>query len=170
MSAETFPTSTQSDSPGALSAIGKTAGLFLRRHWPILLVLALFGGTAFIVPTLAPVATTDDWGYSRSVEILLDEGRLTVFPVVAATAVFQIGWGAAFGLVFGMSLGVMRVSTLVMVALGAVALYALLRELGVSRGMSALGTAAYLFNPLTFVLAYSFMTDPFLTSLILGST
>jgi 4-amino-4-deoxy-L-arabinose transferase-like glycosyltransferase len=140
------------------------------RYWPILAVLTLFFGTALVVPVLTPVATTDDWGYSRSVEILLDEGHLTVFPVVAATAVFQIGWGAAFGLIFGMSLGIMRLSTLVMVGLGAVALYALLRELGVSRSRSALGTAAYLFNPLLFVLAYTFMTDPFLTSLILGST
>jgi len=76
----------------------------VRRFWPILFVLALFAATAFIVPTLAPVATTDDWGYSRSVEILYFEGRLTVFPVVAATAVFQIGWGALFALMFGMTL------------------------------------------------------------------
>lgn len=142
----------------------------ITRHWPILAVLILFLSTALIIPTLNPVATTDDWGYSRSVEILLNEGRLTVFPVVAATAVFQIGWGAMFGAIFGMSLGVMRVSTLAMVALGAVALYALLRELGVSRGRSALGAAAHLFNPLMFVLAYTYMTDPFLTSLIIGST
>ncbi|MGC4190504.1 MAG: glycosyltransferase family 39 protein [Thermomicrobiales bacterium] len=142
---------------------------WLSRAWPLLLVLAIFAGTALIVPSLTPVATTDDWGYSRSVEILLDEGRLTVYPVVAATAVFQIGWGAAFGLVFGMSLGIVRVSTLVIVMLGAAALYGLLRELGVRRGRSALGTAAYLFNPLLFVLSFTFMTDSFLTSLIVGS-
>ena len=47
-----------------------------------------------VVPTLAPVATTDDWAYARSAQILLDEARLTIFPVVAATAVFQIAWGA----------------------------------------------------------------------------
>ncbi|MGH2551773.1 MAG: glycosyltransferase family 39 protein, partial [Thermomicrobiales bacterium] len=82
----------------------------------------------------------------------------------------QIGWGALVATIFGMSLGVVRVSTMVMVALGALALYALLRELGVSRGRSALGSAAYLFNPLSFILAYSFMTDPFLTALIIGST
>jgi hypothetical protein len=142
----------------------------IARYWPLLLVLAAFGATAFVVPTLAPVATTDDWGYSRSVEILVEDGRLTVFPVVAATAVFQIGWGAAFALVLGTTLGVMRIATLAMVALGAVALYALLRELGVSRGRSALGTAVYLFNPLTFILAYGFMTDPYFTSLLIGSS
>ena len=142
----------------------------LKPHWPIILVLALFAATAFVVPTLTPVATTDDWGYTRSVEILYHDHELTVFPVVAATAVFQIGWGTLFAILFGMTLGVMRVATLVMVSLGALALYALLRELGVNRGRSALGTAAYLFNPLTFILSYTFMTDPYFTSLLIGSS
>lgn len=130
-------------------------------------VLALFAIAALIVPTMTPVATTDDWGYTRSVEILLDEGTLKVFPVVAATAVGQILWGALFGAVFGMSLGIMRISTLVMVALGGVALYAILRQLGVSRGRGALGMAVWLFNPLTFSLAFSFMTDAHFASAML---
>ncbi len=142
----------------------------LRSNLALLLVLAAFAATAFIVPTLLNVATTDDWGYTRSVEILLDEGRLTVLPAVAATAVFQILWGALFGTVFGMSLGIMRLATVVMVALGAVALYAMARDLGVTKGRAALGTAVYLFNPLTFSLAYSFMTDPYFTSLLIIST
>lgn len=152
-----------------VGALGRVRS-FALRQWPLWIVLILFGASSFAIPTLVPIATTDDWGYTRSVEILLDERRLTVFPVVAATAVFQIGWGALFGLIFGMSLGIVRVSTIVMVTLGGTALYALLRELGVSRGRSALGTAAYLFNPISFVLAYSFMTDPFLTALVIGST
>jgi 4-amino-4-deoxy-L-arabinose transferase-like glycosyltransferase len=142
----------------------------LRLHWPVLAVLAVFAAAAFVVPTLAPVATTDDWGYSRSVEILYHDGDLKVFPVVAATAVFQIVWGWLFALLFGMTLGVMRLSTVVMVALGALALYGLLRELGVGRGRSALGVAVYLFNPLTFILAYTFMTDPHFASLLIMST
>ncbi|MFL5759962.1 MAG: glycosyltransferase family 39 protein [Thermomicrobiales bacterium] len=150
----------------ALARVREWLGL----NWPITCVLVAFAGSAFIVPTLAPVATTDDWGYTRSVEILVREGRLTVFPVVAATAVFQIGWGALFALLFGMTLGVMRVATVVMVALGGVGLYALLRELGVQRGRSALGVAAYLFSPLAFVLAYTFMTDSYLTSLLIIAT
>jgi hypothetical protein len=152
------------------SAVMAGIRAYLQRVWPILLVLVAFGCTSLFLPTLAPVATTDDWGYSRSVEILVREHRLTVFPVVAATAVFQIGWGALFATIFGMTLGVVRVSTLVMVGLGAAALYALLRELGLGRGRSALGAATYLFNPLSFILAYGFMTDPFFTALLTGST
>src|SRR6476620_8021026 len=93
-------------------------GLLARRHWQIIVVMTIFAGSAFIVPTLTNVATTDDWGYSRSVEILYHEHRLTVFPVVAATAVFQVFWGWIFATVFGMTLGVMRLSTVVMVGLG----------------------------------------------------
>jgi 4-amino-4-deoxy-L-arabinose transferase-like glycosyltransferase len=142
----------------------------IRLHWPVLVVLTMFAAAAFVVPTLTPVATTDDWGYTRSVEILYHDGELKIFPAVAATAVFQVIWGWLFAMLFGMSLGVMRVATLAMVGLGAVALYALLCELGVRRGRSALGVAAYLFNPLTFVLAYTFMTDPHFTSLLLIAT
>jgi hypothetical protein len=142
----------------------------LRPHWPVLAVLAAFAATTFVVPTLTPVATTDDWGYTRSVEILYHDGELKVFPVVAASAVFQVAWGWLFAALFGMTLGVMRVASVVMVGLGALALDALLRELGVGRGRSALGVAAYLFNPLTFSLAYTFMTDPHFTSLLLISS
>jgi len=135
--------------------------------WPPALVLLIFASTAFVIPTLAPVATTDDWGYSRSVELLHETDRLTIFPVVAASAVFQVLWGFLFTSLFGMTLGIVRVSTLVMVGIGSIALFGLLRELGLSGRISALGMATYLFNPISFVLSFTFMTDPFLTSLLI---
>src|SRR4029079_8856389 len=138
----------------------------VRRHWPVIAVFLALAVAALIVPTLADVATTDDWAYFRSAQILLAEGRLTVFPVVAATAVFQIVWGALFGLVFGPTLGIFRLSTVVITALGAAALYGLCLELGVSRRRGALGAAAYLFNPLVFVLAFTFMTDAHFAALL----
>ncbi len=135
--------------------------------WPAAIVLLAFASTSFLIPTLAPIATTDDWGYSRSVELLHEQGRLTIFPVVAASAVFQVLWGFLFTSLFGMTIGIVRVSTLAMVGLGSIALFGLLRELGLPRGRSALGMATYLFNPVSFVLSYTFMTDPFLTSLLI---
>lgn len=149
------------------SRLGAAVALWGRRHRALLLVLACYAAAAVVVPTLAPVATTDDWAYARSAQILLDEGRLVVFPVVAATAVFPIVWGALFGLLFGPELGVFRLSTVAMVGGGGIALYGLCRQLGVDRGRSALGAAAYLFNPLVFVLGFTFMTDPFFASLLI---
>lgn len=141
-----------------------------RAHWPVAAVLAALAAAAVIVPTLVPVATTDDWGYARSAQILVAEGRLVVFPVVAATAVFQIVWGAIFGWLLEPTLGVFRLSTVVMAGLGAIGLYGLCRELGIGRHRAALGTAAYLFNPLLFVLAFTFMTDPHFVSLLVIAT
>ena len=142
----------------------------IRQHAGLLAVIAGFLATALVVPVLAPVATTDDWGYTRSVEILVHEGRLTVFPVVAATAVFQLLWGWLFASIFGMTLGAMRLSTLTMTALGGIALYGLLGELDVPARRKALGLATYLFNPLSFILAYTFMTDAHFTALMTGAT
>ena len=149
--------------PQALGAAARAVA----SNWPVAVPLVLFAIAAAIVPTMTDIATTDDWGYTRSVEILYWDVRLTVFPVVAATAVGQILWGGLFALIFGMELGVMRLSTVVMAALGAAALYAILRQLGVSRSRGALGTALHLFNPLTFVLSFTFMTDPHFTALML---
>jgi 4-amino-4-deoxy-L-arabinose transferase-like glycosyltransferase len=141
-----------------------------RQHWLLAAVLAAFAACAFIVPTMTPVATTDDWGYSQPVEILLDERRLVVYPVVAATAVFQIFWGALFAVWTDNRLGAVRVSTLVMACLGGLALYDICRQMLVPRSRAALGVAAYLFNPLSFILAYTFMTDPHFAALLTIST
>jgi hypothetical protein len=138
----------------------------LLQHWPILAVAAAFAGTAFVIPTLSPTAVSDDFLYVRSVEILLDDGELRMLPAAAVTGVFQIVWGALFAGVFGDSLGVLRAATVTFALLGGVAMYALCRELGVTRGRSALGAAIYLFNPISFVLSYTFMTDAYLLTLI----
>src|SRR5829696_7821898 len=143
---------------------------WVRHSWALLAVYVAFALAAVVVPTLAPVATTDDWAYARSAQILLDEARLTIFPVVAATAVFQIVWGALFGLIFEPTLGIFRLSTVVITALGGLALYGLCRDLGVTRGRGALGVATFLFNPLVFVLAFTFMTDAHFMALLVIAT
>jgi hypothetical protein len=118
---------------------------------------------------MAAVPVHDDWFYAHSVEILLQRHFLTSGQVTA-TLVFQILWGALFATVFGMTYGVLRVSTLTMVFLSAAALYALFRQLEVDRARSALGVALYLFNPLAFVLGFTFMSDSHFTALMIVST
>ncbi len=161
MAEQTVPTvdgssATLTDTPTAFDRARRTA----RNHWLLATVLIVFFAAAIWVDVLTPVATTDDWGYSRSSEILLDSHHLEIFPVVAATAVFQVVWGALFAAFFDNNLGAVRLSTLVMVSLGGIALYDICLRLRVSRGRSALVVAAALFNPLAYVLSYTFMTDP----------
>jgi hypothetical protein len=139
-------------------------------HWPLLAVFAAFIASLFIIPTMANVPVSDDWVYSRSVEILVRNQHLHILDLSVVTLIFQVVWGAIFSILFGTSFGAMRLSTLVIFMLSGWALYGICRELGVSRSRSALGVGAYVFNPLTFVLAFSFMTDPQFLSLLVIAT
>jgi hypothetical protein len=147
----------------------RSAASHARASWMVLGVLAAYVAAAFVVPTLAPVSISDDPMYARSVEILLRDHRLVLMPVIVPTQVFLIGWGAMFGAIFNDSLGVFRVSVVVLMWGSGIAFYLLCLELGVSRARSALGTAVYLFCPLSYVLGFTFMTDPLPVALLVFS-
>ena len=126
----------------------------------LLLVVGAYLASALVVPTGVDALVGDDWVYVRSVETLLREGRLHVLDLAVVTLVLQTFWGALFAALLGPGFGVLRFSTVVVTALAGAAVYGTCRELGADRGWSALGAAAYLFNPLLYVLSFSFMTDP----------
>jgi hypothetical protein len=67
--------------------------------------------------------------------------------------------GALFAEVFGTTVGRRR-STVVLVLLSGLVFSGLRRAMRTSRERSPLGTAAYLVNPIPFVISYSFMSDP----------
>jgi 4-amino-4-deoxy-L-arabinose transferase-like glycosyltransferase len=141
-------------------AIGALERRLPRSYWPLAGVALLYVIAAFIIPTGAEVGISDDWTYVLSVRHLVNEGKFEILPVSAATMVFQLFWGGLFAFLFGMSFGVLRVSTIVITGLGGLAVFGICRELGVRREQAALGTAVYLFNPILFSISYSFMTDP----------
>jgi dolichyl-phosphate-mannose-protein mannosyltransferase len=158
------------DEPEGAQRPSGSLGAGLRRaartHWGVLAVLAGFALAAVVLPTTTPVALWDDWMYARSVEDLVLRGRLHIHELSAANLLFQILWSWPFAKLFGLSFGVLRCSTVVLVGLSGWVLYRLLGELGVKRGLATLGTALYLFNPLGLVLTYSFMTDGYFTALL----
>ena len=151
------PTATQATA-GTRSTTGVVSAF--ERHWPIVMVVLAFVASWVIVPIFTAAPVGDDWVYSLSVEYLLEQGRMEILDLSVTTLIFQVLWGGLFGLVFGDSFGAQRFSTVVIFLLSGIAFYSLLRTLGVTYGRSALGAAVYLFNPLSFVLAFSFMTDP----------
>ncbi len=132
-------------------------------------VLGAHIASGFLVHPLADVAVSDDWVYARSVEILFAEHRLEILPLTVTTLVFQVVWGGVFAKVFGLGFGVLRMSTVVLVLMGAWALYGLCRQLGLSPRRSALGTAVYLFNPLLYSLGFTYMSDAGFVSLMVIS-
>lgn len=121
--------------------------------------MALYALALLIIPVMTPVALGDDWVYARSVEILINEGRVRILDLSVVTLVWQVLWGGLFASILGPTFGAMRLSSVALSALGGLACYWGCRQLGVDRGRSALGAALYLFNPLLFSLSYSFMSD-----------
>lgn len=164
--------STRSASADAPAALERDRGLtsVLVEHWQMSAVLVAFLASMFVVPTLEPVAIGDDWVYARSVERLLEEGRLELLPIASANLVFQVVWGALFALLVDPAYGGLRLSTAVLWLLGGLACYGICLQLNGNRATSALGAALFLFNPIGYVLAFTFMTDAPFTALLAIAT
>lgn len=129
---------------------------------PVVLLMLMVGAWSALVFLVNPVGDfplNDDWSYSRSVETLIDHGRLQFTAFNSMTLIAQVGWGALFCLPFGFSFLSLRLSTLVLGALGIVAAYLLLREVRVNRQTALLGASLVAINPLYFSLSFTFMTD-----------
>jgi Dolichyl-phosphate-mannose-protein mannosyltransferase len=131
---------------------------------PGAILIFLYFSAAILLRLFAAVPFHDDWTYAWSVEHLLKTGELQVLDWSVHYPFVQILWGALFCLPFGFSFSTLRVSTVVLAWLGALALYGTLREFGRTRSESLIATVVLLANPVFFVLSFSFMTDvPFLS-------
>jgi 4-amino-4-deoxy-L-arabinose transferase-like glycosyltransferase len=128
-------------------------------------VLILFYFSAAIpLHLFANVPFHDDWTYAWSVEHFLKTGQLQVLDWSIHYPFAQILWGALFCLPFGFSFSALRVSTVMLAWLGALALYGTLRELGRGRSDSLIATLVLVANPVFFLLSFTFMTDvPFVS-------
>ncbi len=146
-----------------------TARTRLARVGPVAAVVAAYAATVALLPRV-DVPVGDDWVYARTVERFLDGHGFHILDATVVTLVGQALWGAAVTSVLGFSYVTLRLSTLALAALGAVALFGLCRTLGAGRPWSAVAAAAWLFNPLAYVLANSFMSDAAYAGLLVTAT
>jgi Dolichyl-phosphate-mannose-protein mannosyltransferase len=131
---------------------------------PGAILILLYSSAAILVRPFANLPFHDDWTYAWSVEHLLKTGELQILDWSVHYPFAQILWGALFCLPYGFSFSALRVSTVVLAWLGALALYGTLRELGRTRDASLIATVILVANPVFFVLSFSFMTDvPFVS-------
>jgi hypothetical protein len=131
---------------------------------PGAILILVYFSAAIPLHLFANVPFHDDWTYAWSVEHFLKTGNLQVLDWSIHYPFAQILWGVLFCLPFGFSLSALRVSTVVLAWLGALALYGTLRELGRARSDSFIATIVLLVHPVFFVLSFSFMTDvPFVS-------
>jgi hypothetical protein len=156
------------------SNVVRQSWLAIRRiigaHRAMAAVCGAFLVTVFIVPVRTNVAIVDDWVYIREAQTFALHLRVHILDQTGATAVFETFWGGLFGIVLGTQLWVFRLSTVVLSFIGGLAMYGVCRELGTSKRLSAIGAALLLFNPLYFVLTYTFMTDAHFVALSVLAT
>ena len=148
--------------PPAASSGRRSAGFLLLG---VLLWLAL----ALVIDPVGDFPLNDDWSYGRTVSTLVTEGRYEPTGWTSMPLLPQVLWGALFCLPDGFSFTALRLSTLLLGALGLLATWGFLRECGVRRGAAAIGTALVATNPLYLQLSYTFMTDVPFTAAAMGS-
>ena len=136
-----------------------TAVFALNALAPGAILLFAYFATGIALRLFADVPLHDDWTYAWSVEHFLKTGKLQVLDWSIHYPFAQILWGALFCLPFGFSFSALRVSTVVLAWLGALALYGTLRELGRARTESLIASLVLIVNPVFYLLSFSFMTD-----------
>jgi len=143
------------------SALSRSA---LEAAAPGAILLLVYFFVAIPLHLFADVPLHDDWTYAWSVEHFLKTGKLAVLDWSIHYPFAQILWGALFCLPFGFSFSALRVSTVMLAWLGALAFYGTLRELGRARTESLIAALVLIANPVFFLLSFSFMTDvPFVS-------
>lgn len=112
----------------------------------------------------------DDWVYVRVLRSLHEHHYIDTRFWGGAAMLSHILYGELFVTLFGFSITILRIATLVSAFIGLIFLYRLLREFaGCSNRNAMFGTFILLFNPLFLSLANTYMTDvPFVSMLIIG--
>lgn len=112
----------------------------------------------------------DDWQYAYPVKTLLEKGQLEFQGVFAPNVLLQIIWGFLFcKIAGGFDFTWLRFSTLAVALLAAWAFFKLCYQANKQFQRSYLAGVVLTFNPLFYVLAFSFMSDvPFLALTLLS--
>src|SRR5438874_7777989 len=121
----------------------------------------LAGAQALILLLVSPVRdfpVQDDWAYAQIVQSIL-RGQPHLSDFLAPTLIVHVYWGAFWCAIFGFSFTVLNFANAIMSVLGALVLYALLRELDFAAPLALLGALTLLLNPITIDLSYSFQSN-----------
>jgi hypothetical protein len=134
----------------------------------IILLVVLFLAELFIDPR-GEFPLNDDWSYTQSLQKFSNTGVINIGNFPSMGLLPQILWGTLFVKIFGFSILILRISTLVSFYIGLVFLYRLCILIQKNRSIAFLACASLLFNPLIMMLSNSFMTDVNFNTLIIIS-
>jgi Dolichyl-phosphate-mannose-protein mannosyltransferase len=131
----------------------------MRKYLGLCLLLLLFVLVTVFVNPLRETPIDDDWAYGLTVRHLLNTGEYRLHDWSAANMPVQVYWAAFLARTFGYSFSILRCSTLILLLVGLIAFYQLLRDFGVGDIEASLLTFALLCSPALFFLSFTFQTD-----------
>ena len=135
----------------------------------LIILILLFMGQFFFISPQGEFALNDDWVHTDTIRGWVDTGDFRLMPYAGPTFYVPILYGASLSKVFGFSFTLLRISTLVITLLLLLVFYLFLNKITHKPGLSFLGTLALWFNPITYNLSFTFMTDvPALLLLLLA--
>ena len=135
----------------------------------IALIVAIYIVLVLVINPIGEFPLNDDWSYSKTAFTLHETGKMDSVGRSGTTLIFHVFWGNIFLNIFGPTFTALRISTIILSLLGAVAFYLIIVELRFDKFLSLLASLLFIFNPIYLNLTFTYMTDiPFLTFLLLG--
>ncbi len=136
----------------------------------VLLATAFFVLTLLYVDLAGNFPLNDDWAYAQTALRLMTTGRFLPIGWVSMPLITHVTWGVLFCLAAGFSFTTLRISTLSLAWLTLVLTYVFARRLlHAPRSVAFIASIVVAFNPLHYVLAFTFMTDVSSAALMLAS-
>jgi hypothetical protein len=124
-----------------------------------LLLLLLVLVALFVNPIREAMTGDDGWAYALSVRTLHETGKYHLHDWAAANMPVQIYLGALFAHLFGYSFTALRFTTLILLLVGLIAVYLLLRDFDVQDTEASFMILAVLSGPVVLFLSFTFQTD-----------
>lgn len=108
----------------------------------------------------------DDFAYIHTAERYITSGHLKISEWAAVSTVFPVFWASLFANVLGFSIITLHFSSIVVVYLGTIAFYFLLKTIKIPEKLAVFFTFVYLAFPWVIQYTYTFMSDTFYLSLL----
>ena len=101
----------------------------------------------------------DDWAWGRTVQTFLQQGAFHPTGWGPMSLLSHVVWGVLFCIPAGFSFTALRLAGFVASLVAGAGCYLLMLEARASRGLATVAALMFLFNPITFAVSATFMTD-----------
>lgn len=132
---------------------------FFRRHWIAIGLGLLFLAQFLIVSPRGEFALNDDWVHSEMIKHWVETGEFRFNSYVGPLLYWPLLYGAALVKLFGFSYTLLRLTTLVWLAALVAMTYGFVATQTKQKGLAAVIALTFWLNPISYNLAFTFMTD-----------